>query len=411
MRISTNQIYQRALEGLLTQQARSSKLQEQLATGLRVRSPSDDPVASAQIELLSQRISTTESMQKNRQSVEGALQYEESVLSDMVTTLHRLREIQVQAGNSAFSESDRKSLGLEAQSLLNQLQDGANTKDSNGNYMFSGGQTGTQAISLNASGNYVYNGDSTQRFQAVTGTLQIANNDPGDNLFMRIMNGNGRFSVMQTGAPNSGTAVASTGSVVDNSSYVPDDYTLSFATNTQGDTVVMVSGAVSGNVIPATGLPDDASVYKEGEVVSFNGMEITLTGVPNSGDSFSIQPAKNESVFSTLQRMITNLNKPFSSATDKAATFTENNQILAQLDRAENNILSHQSDIGARLSQLDSVEKVNANLIDTSKEVLKQLKEIDPIEVASQFNMQLINLQAAQQSFVKIQGLSVFNYI
>lgn len=410
MRISTSQIFQRALDSLLAQQTRASKLQDQLASGLKVQSPSDDPIASAQIELMSQRINYTESLQKNRQAVESALTLEESVLSDMVSTLHRLREIQVQAGNSAMSQEDRRSLGLEAKSLLNQLQDNANTKDSFGHYMFSGSKTTTPPISINSSGQYIYNGDNTQRFQAVTGTLQVANNDTGDNLFMRILNGNGRFAVT-TPTPNAGTAHSSTGAVVNDAAYVADDYTLSFATNTQGKLVVMVVGAASGNVIPSSGLPDDAPLYQEGQAISFNGMELTISGEPSAGDSFVTKPSQNESLFSTVQRMIDNLNKPFNTSVAKAATLTENNQILSQIDAAQITILSYQSNIGTRLNQLESAEKANVNLIDTSKEVLKQLQEADPVAIASMFNQQLVTLQAAQQSFARIQQLSIFNYI
>lgn len=411
MRISTTQIYQRALSNMLSQQEVASRLQQQLSSGLRVATASDDPIAAAQIELMNQRISSTELLQQNRQTSEAGINLEESVLTDTVSSLHRLREIQIQAGNSALSEDDRKSLGVEAKNLLNQLQDYANTKDSNGHFMFSGGQSKTQAISLDSSGQYIYNGDSTQRYQAVTGSLFLAVNDTGDNLFMRLPNGNGRFAISTTATPNLGTGSLSTGSVVDEATYVPDDYTMTFATNTQGQTVVMVAGTASGNVVPLTGLADDAPVYQEGLSVSFNGMDITVNGMPEAGDSFAISPAQNESIFSTVQRMIVNLNSPYTKATEKAGVQTENNQLLAQLDTALNTILTHLSDLGARLNQLESADKTNSQFIDNSKEVLKALKETDPIEVATQYNYQLVNLQAAQQSFVRIQGLSVFNYI
>jgi len=410
MRISTNQLYERALDTMLTQQAKTSNLQEQLASGVRVQTPSDDPIASAQIELLSQRIGSTELMQKNRQAAENALTLEESTLAATVVLTQSIQVLQVQAGDAALSFEDRKGLAAQAKNLLSQLQAYANTKDGSGNFMFSGGQS-SQPFSVNSSGAYVYNGDSTQRFQGITGSLQMAISDTGDNIFMRIPNGNGRFSISTTGTPNTGTGSLRTGNVVNEAAYVPDNYTMTFATNTQGKLVVMVTGANSGNVLPVSGLVDDAPLYEEGKAINFNGMEIIPDGAPNAGDSFSIKPAKNESIFSTVQRMIDNLNKPFDTAADKAATLTENNQLLAQLDSAYNTILGFQSDVGARLDQLETANTANTNLIDTSKVALKMLREIDPIAVATEYNKQLINLQAAQQSFVRIQGLSLFNYL
>lgn len=411
MRISTNQIYQRGINSLIVQQDRASKLQERLASGLRVESPEDDPIAAAQIELMNQRISSTELLQKNCQNATSALNLEEGILASTVSTLQRLRELQIQAGNPALSENDRKSLAVEATNLLGQLQDYANSKDIDGGYMFSGGKSSTQPITLNALGQYVYNGDSTQRYQAVSGNLQVAINDTGDNLFMRILNGNGTFTVAQTAMPNTGTGVVSSGSLVNPAAYVPDNYTMNFVLNSQGNLVVMVSGTASGNVIPPSGLPDDAPLYKDGSSINFNGMEMMVSGTPLPGDSFSINPSHNDSMFATVQSMIANLNKPFGSAEEKAATFTMNNQLLAEFDSAITSVLDCQSDVGARLNQLDFANDLNSNVLLVSNEIRKKLSEIDQVAVATEYSLELVNLQAAQQSFVRIQGLSIFNYI
>ncbi len=412
MRISTNQIYQNSLNSLLLKQERVAKLQEQLSENfLKVRYSSDDPIAFAQIELMNQRISTTELLQKNRESADSALSMEESVLNDCTSSLQRLRDIQVKAGNSTLSEKDRKALAIEADIILNELLDYANIKDINGDYMFSGGQTTTLPFSTNGLGQYVYNGDSTQRFQLVASSLQIAINDPGDDLFMRIPNGNGSFAIKQTGTPNTGTASLNTGSVTSPSAYVPDTYTMSFALNTQGNLVVMVSGVASGNVIPPTGLPDDAPLYQEGMAVSFNGMEMAVSGMPNPGDAFLITPSQNESVFATIQNMINNLNQPYSTATEKAAVTTVNNQVLSQLDSSLSIILDARANLGARLNQLDHAETANADLIEQSKIILKRLQEVDPLAAATEFKQELYNLEVAQQSFSLIQGLSLFNFI
>ncbi|KTC79837.1 flagellar hook-associated protein FlgL [Legionella cherrii] len=412
MRISTNQIYRNSIDSLLLKQAQVAKLQEQLDENfLKVRYSSDDPIAFAQIELMNQRISFTELLQKNRESADSALSMEESVLNDCTTSLQRLRDIQVQAGNTTLSEEDRKALAIEATIILNELVDYANTKDINGDYMFSGGQTSTLPFSMNASGQYVYNGDSTQRFQLVGSSFQMAINDPGDGLFMRIPNGNGQFTIKQTGTLNTGTATVNAGSVSNPSAYVPDNYTMSFALNSQGNLVVMVSGAASGNVIPPSGLPDDAPLYQEGMTVSFNGMEMVVSGTPAPGDAFLITPSQNESVFATVQDMINNLNQPYSTAAQKAAAATVNNQLLVQLDSALSTILDARANLGARLNQLEHADVANTDLIEQSKITLKRLQEVDPIVAASEFKQELYNLEVAQQSFVMIQGLSVFNFI
>lgn len=409
MRISTNQIYLRGLNNMLTQQTLLNKYQEQLSSQKKVQTAADDPIAAAQISLMRHRIDSTTQLQKNRNSAESALSLSEGVLSNGVNILQRVRELQVQAGNNSLSDADRKALAGEARVLLDQLFDLGNSQDSNGNYLFSGSRTEAAAFSRGANGQYIYNGDDTQRFQAVSSGTTLATNDTGSDLFMRIKNGNGVFTVSETG--NAGTVSATSGSLINSSAYIADNYTVQFALNSSNQMVYLVSGVSSGNVIPPTGNVDDAPLYESGSTVSFNGMEITLAGEPVAGDSFSVMPAANESIFSTINRMIDNLNRPCSSPSDKASIVTENNQILEQLDSGLGNFLNFQAKAGARLNQLQIIEQLNGDVIETSTTTLSSLEDTDIGEAIIKLNQQMIYLQTAQQTFVKIQGLSAFNFI
>lgn len=411
MRISTDQIYQNGISNLMAQQERLLKLSNQAVSGIRVGTPADDPIAAAQIELVSKRISTAEMLQKNREFALGALSLEEGTLSNVGDSIRRLLELQTTAGDGSYSQDARQALAVEAKIILNDLVTLANSRDTNGGFMFSGGRSTTQTISLNGAGQYIYNGDTTQRFQTITGSLVVALNDTGDNLFMNILNGNGTFAITSPAIPNTGTGSVSSGTLMSSSSYVPDNYTMSFALNSSGALVVMVSGATSGNVIPPTGNPDDAPLYQDGGVIDFNGLELSVSGAPAPGDSFNINPSQNESLFSTVQRMITNLERPNGQSVDKALILTENNQLMEQLNNAHGKILNNISDLGSRLNQLDSADNTNYDVISISQLTLKALREIEPYEALSQYQQQLLTLNIAEQSYTKLQGLSIFNYI
>ena len=60
---------------------------------------------------------------------------------------------------------------------------------------------------------------------------------------------------------------------------------------------------------------------------------------------------------------------------------------------------------------MDVADQVNSDLIETSTETLSSLEDVNLPEVAVKLDLQRIYLQAAQQSFARIQGLTVFNYI
>lgn len=409
MRISTNQIYQTGVTNMSTQQERMLQLYNQLSTGLKVQTAADNPVAGAQIELMQQRLGSVQLMQQNNQNITSSLNLQEGVLSDAISTVQNLMELQNQAGNGLLSQSDRKSLADAVQNALNQLQQQANSTDANGNYMFAGSKSNIAPVTQvynSSTGTYTYNynGDSNQRFQGISDNIQVATNDTGDNLFMRIPAGNGSFSISQPSTPNTGTASVSPGSLIDPSAFVPGDYTMSFGIGGSGSLEVTVTNT-------ATGATAYNAPYQSGGTVGFNGMQMVVTGAPNSGDSFSINTSKNESVFATAQRMINNLNAPDNGPVSKAVYDTENSQLMMQLSSALDNLSRYRSELGGRLNQLQTVSDTNANLQAISEDTLKSLREADPVAVATQYNLQLVNLQAAQQSFVKIQSLSVFNYI
>jgi len=411
MRISSNQIYQRGLNSMLTQQAKTLNLQQQISSQKKVSTAADDPIAAARIDLMKQRIANSERLQQNKDTAQSTLSFEENIVSNSVSVLQRIREIQVAAGNSALSDSDRKSLATEARVLLDELQGLANTQDSNGYYLFSGSKTASPSFTRDSAGQYIYNGDDTQRSQTITNGLTIPVSDTGSDLFMRIPNGNGHFSISPTAVPNTGSGVLTSGSIVNQAAYVEDTYTLQFALNTQNQLVVMVSGAASGNVLPLTGLPDDAPVYQNGMGVTFNGMQITASGDPQAGDAFTIAPATNQSIFATVTAMINNLNSPSTSSPDRARITTENNQLLGEVDNALSNLLNGQAEIGARMNQITIAEQINGDSLENSQDTLSKLQDADLSAVIVQLNLQMIYLQAAQQSFTKIQGLSAFNFM
>jgi flagellar hook-associated protein 3 FlgL len=411
MRISSSQLYQSAINGIARRQATIQHLQNQINSTKKIQVPSDDPIAASAIHLLKQRISSTERLKLNVDTANGTLGFEESALSNGVSVIQDLRRLQVSAGDPINSPSDRLALATEAENLLAQLKSLANTQDSAGNYIFSGSKMGAEAITQDSTGKYIYNGDQTQRFQGIAHGMQVAISDHAFDIFMNVPNGNGVFSVSAPSTPNLGTVQASTGSVTNTGAYVADQYTVKFAQNSQSQWVVLVDGASSGAVIPPSGLVDDAPLYQSGQSVSWNGMEITLSGDPVINDSFVVKPSTSESIFSTVSRMITNLKAPATTPADKAKLYTENQQVLKQLDAGLNQVLLTQSQVGARMNQLDVASQINTDLIDSSSGILSSLEDTDFEKVIPELSLQTFYLEIAQKSFMQTQGMSVFNFM
>ncbi len=212
MRIATSTIYQLATQALLNQQAALAKTQNQIATGKRVQTPADDPVAAVQLHELARAQAQYQQYDKNSTAVTGRLQIEEQALADAGTVLQRARELVVQANTATLNDSDRKSIATELRSRLDELLSIGNRKDANGEYLFAGYSTASQPFARGASGSVQYAGDSGARRVEVEPTLQVQDSDPGSQLFMNIPAGNGLF-VTGASSGNTGSGVIDAGSI------------------------------------------------------------------------------------------------------------------------------------------------------------------------------------------------------
>jgi len=84
---------------------------------------------------------------------------------------------------------------------------------------------------------------------------------------------------------------------------------------------------------------------------------------------------------------------------------------LADIDTAMSTLLSTRAKIGARLNAIDDQKAANDAFDLAVTDVRSSLEDLDYAEAVSRFNQQLTALQAAQQSFLRIQDLSLFNFL
>ena len=84
---------------------------------------------------------------------------------------------------------------------------------------------------------------------------------------------------------------------------------------------------------------------------------------------------------------------------------------IANLDNAIENILKIQADVGTRMRRADLKTETNDAFNLQLKETLAELQDLDYAEAISRLNIQMLALQAAQQTFAKTQQMSLFNYL
>ncbi|WP_297324834.1 flagellar hook-associated protein FlgL [Nitrosomonas sp.] len=400
MRISTNTIYETGINLMLQQQESLIKTQQQVSTGKRILTPSDDPIAAAQVLNITQSASLNKQYAVNRASADSSLVLEENVLAEATSLLHAMKESALSAGK-VLTDADRKMIAAEFRSRLDSLVSLANTTDEKGQFLFSGYQANTKPF-IQTGLNVQYMGDQGQRLNQVGPTSQLAVSDSGTDIFDRIKSGNGVFTTAADPL-NMGAGVIDVGSVITPTSLTGNNYEISF-TVTAGVTTYDV-------VNTTTGLPvSAANPYVNNNTISFDGMQLNIKGAPANGDKFTVSPSSNQSIFKTVGDLITALETP---SNGQPGTRLENslNTALQNMDNSLENILTKQSTIGSRRMEIESLENLGSGQDIQFEQMLTQLQEVDLAKAISDLQRQQLYLQAAQQSYIKISGLSLFNFI
>jgi len=152
--------------------------------------------------------------------------------------------------------------------------------------------------------------------------------------------------------------------------------------------------------------------YTDGGSIGFNGVQTNIKGSPNFGDQFLISPSRNQDVFSTV-RNLQQVLEGIGTGTAEGSTQLNNaiNRFFTDIDRAMENFRSMRAEIGARMNALDSQQSLNEDAILRTRETISELEDLDMSEAITRFRQQEVALQAAQQSYTRIQGLSLFNFL
>lgn len=420
MRISTSAIYDAGIRAMQEQTEKLMQVQQQISSGRRILTPADDPVAAARVLEVSQSQSINVQYGTNSAAASDSLSLEESTLGSITSLLQNVRDMAVNAGNATLNQSDRASLADALRGSYQDLLGLANSTDGGGQYMFSGYSGGIRPFSESSPGQVKYNGDQGQRLIQVTASRQIAVSDAGDDVFQRTATGNGRFAT--AAGANTGSGVIDSGTVMDPAKWTSPgnggDYTIRFSVAGGATTYDIIDNG-SGNSLltgAAPGGPPYARTYASGSAIYFSqagppafdfGAQVAIAGTPADGDTFTVKPSARQSVFKTLDDLASLLQN-----SNGGAAFTNSLSALQRnLDHALDAVLSARTSAGARLKELDSIKTAGDSQALQYSQAISRLQDLDYAQAVSQLAQEQTNLQAAQQSFVKITGLSLFTYL
>lgn len=397
MRVSTMGMFLQGLRSMQELQSISARTQEQIATGKRILSPSDDPISASRALRLRDALSRFEQFDRNSNMAQTRLQEEEVALQGVNDVLQRVRELALQANNATQSNESRAMIAVEMRQHLDALVQLANQKDGSGRFLFAGNLDETSPVVVSG-GSYAYNGDQGQRQIQIGETRTVVDGDSGADVFFKIRQGNGRF-IVDAPPANTGSGVVGDSSVVDPSQYDGAQYTIQFIDPSNYEV------RDSSNALVATG------GYSPGESIGFQGIEFSINGSPAAGDEFVASASPLQDIFSSIQNLVAAVETTASGEVSRAVMNNGINRGLDNVDQAIGNILTVRTQVGARLTAIENQTDSNGGFALTLQQTIGELEDLDYAEAISSLSFELGVLEAAQQSFVRTQSLSLFNFL
>src|SRR5690554_1153811 len=401
MRISTLTIFERNTSSLNRQQSDFLKVGQQFATGKRVINPSDDPQAASRAVGVGQAKAITQQYMDARITARNALAQEESVLNSISDAVISAKTLLVQGANGTLSDADRSSVAAELKSIYETLYGQANVTDGNGRYLFAGYQDNSAPFIKDAAGKVSYVGGNTAREQRVDASRLMPVADNGNTVFRSVHSSAGYIA--EAAADNAGTLTFS-GPLVLNSSDANygASFTLSFTENADGSYSYSTDGGAS------------LLTYEPGQPIEFAGLSLTLEGIPADGDSIQLGTAQNMNpdLFASLEKAIAVLDTAVAGDPKQQAQLDNTlKTVMRELDNSLENVLTVRASVGARLNELDVIDTVAGNRMLNYEQTLSDLLDLDYVQAAAEYSLRMVGLQAAQKSFVDIQGMTLFNYL
>jgi len=408
MRVTQNLNQLNFISAMTTLEARLSQTQNQISTNLSFTTPSQNPVAAGAVNNYTQALSQSQQYDTNANSAQGRLSIEDNTLSQVQSALQSLRDLALQANSGTQSAQNRSAIATQATQIQSTLVSLANTQDGNGEYIFGGFATQSQPFALSATG-ATYSGDQGQRQVQIAAGQTIPAGDSGAAVFNNIRTGNGTFTAT-AGAGNTGGGVLGATTVVNSAAYDGKPFSIQFAavpaTGLVANTYSIIDS--TGAVVPsASALP-----YTSGQAISYDGLQVTLTGQPATGDTFNVAPSTNQSLFTTVQNLVTALQGVATGSTASQAKLNNSvNGAINNIDQALDHTSTVRADIGGRLNSITTQLSVSGSQQIQLKSSISTLQSLDYASALTSLTQQSTTMSAAMQAYTLTQNLSLFKFL
>jgi flagellar hook-associated protein 3 FlgL len=398
MRVTQSLSQTQFLAAINTLESNINQTQNQMGSGLQFTTAAQNPTAAGSVNNFNQALAQSQQYGTNATSAQTNLNTEDNALSQVQTQLQALRTLALEANSGTLTNSNRSAIATQAAQIQNSLLALANTQNGNGEYIFGGFAAQTQPFTLSATG-ATYNGDQGQRQVQIAAGQTVADGDNGNTVFNQIKTGNGTFAVSAT-AGNSGSGIVGATTVSNPAAYDGGTYSITF---TAPGAYKVTEGAAATPVTTGT--------YTDGGTIAFNGVQVTLSGQPATGDSFTLAPSTNQSLFTTVQNLVSALQTGVGTPASSTSLNNSINTAINNIDQALSQTSNVRATIGGRLNSITTQQSVATSQQTQLQQSISNLQSLDFASAITTLDQQNTTLSAALQAFNLTQGLSLFKFL
>ncbi len=425
MQISSKLFNQQSIRNFEKLNEGIQKTQEKISTGQNILSASDDPVGAVNLSVAKEQRDLLSRFQANADAAKNRLNLSDEILDQSLITLTRIMELTVQAGNGT---GDTTAILQEIDALKEVMVEMANTKDSQGQSLFSGFRTNLVPFKIKLDGSIEYNGDRGQHSVQLSESMKVRTSIDGGSAFMRIKTADGTHglfdiidnsynSVKTSGTFNRQASANAHAEVKFTLPANPQKWTFNLR-GSQGSTSIsteLANGKLDDTVIPVINAQTDktgitASLNSStGAVVlkdNFNG-EIIMSDVEIEGIEFG---SGNVQYFAEL-----NSYDGSGEIVGAPRRLTDSDQLVSSATNYLQNALNHLSDqrafIGAQQNKVTQQETVLQERQFIVSDKIADIGDADLASLVTRLQTMILNRDASHAAFAKIGQQSLFDFL
>ena len=425
MRISTSMQYNSHLNYLQTANTKLDQASTQYNTGLKFQTAGEDPGGMAATIKYQADITAYERYGDNAKVVSDALDQEETALGQIWDVMSSIQTRLIQAINGTLDDGSRQALAEDIKQSRDQLYSLMNTKNAEGEYIFSGAQSDVPTYTVTSDGRYICNADGSTKNVNVSPTITVQTTDSGLNIFENVMYAydiEGVDLIDRRNNTSAGSPLYTISDYDQFNAFFGDHFDYgtggtSAASNVNSFSIVFHDGGTFDLRDP------NGDTIASGEVVDgkveVNGMEFTLpdgfTPTDNYRIDFTLQQPEQGNILNKLTEIVNklslpkdewdNINQSTSSLTHDLAEMQQN------IELAKKQVDTYRGMVGARGANIDAIIQSDESLTDIKKEAKANVSEMDAFEAVSNLLVAQNALQVAQQSYNLVHSTTLFDYM